>query len=152
MFKNPALFHYSKYKGHGIVILYLHFSFPNHYNNWTYHPWIWWKSIIMYILSRISRFYTIETHDFGYGRAAGVPGPNPIHILVEVEKHNISYTSHSEKCTNSYPFFQISPIRILFWWKRYPIDILLKWKWYRFILLEAWKVYPIQAARLYIPL
>ena len=34
----------------------------------------------------------VTCHDFGYGRAAGVPGPHPIHILGEVKKQTHSYT------------------------------------------------------------
>ena len=45
-------------------------------------------------------------HDFGYGLAAGVPGPQPIHlhVLRKVKKQNHSYTNHSGKkyCTRSY--------------------------------------------------
>ena len=56
-------------------------------------------------------------HDFGYGRATGVPGPHPIHILGEVKKHTHSYTSHSE---NNYCTHNGIHIHVLFF-KFYPI-------------------------------
>ena len=63
----------------------------------------------------------VTCHDLGYGHAAGVPEPHPIHILGEVKKHTHSYTSHSEK---SYPFiyffFQILPIQYTFWGEKIP--------------------------------
>ena len=36
------------------------------------------------------------SHDFGYGRAAGVPRPKPIHILGEVKKQTHSYTLYCQ--------------------------------------------------------
>ena len=56
----------------------------------------------------------VTCHDFGYGRAVGVPGPHPIHILGKFKKHTHSYASHSENCSHSYTLFQILPIHILF--------------------------------------
>ena len=56
----------------------------------------------------------LTCHGFWYGRAAGVPGPHPIHILGEVKKQTYSYTFHSENCTHSYTNFQILPIHIPF--------------------------------------
>ena len=104
----------------------------------------------------------VTCHDFGYGCAAGVHEPHPIHIPGQVKNMTHSYTSHIENWPHSYTIFenwphsytifQILPIHILFGWKRYPIDILLMLKWYPFIYWEAWKVYPIPAAHLYIPL
>ena len=35
-------------------------------------------------------------HDFGYGCAAGVPEPHPIHILGQVKNMTHPYTSHIE--------------------------------------------------------
>ena len=77
-----------------------------------------------------------------------------------------SYPWRSEKQTiQILTLAKIVPIHILFVTfylfiyflrKKYPIesiiDILLKWKWNPFLYLIAWKVYPITAARLYIPL
>ena len=68
----------------------------------------------------------LTCHDFGYGRAAGIPGPRPIQILGEVKKRTHSYTSHGENCTHSYVFFSNYTLSFTFGRKRYPIDILLK--------------------------
>ena len=75
--------------------------------------------------------------DFGYERAAGVPGfihtvklkNRPIFVFFPYRKYTI---------------FQILPFHILFRWKRYPIDILLMWKWYPFIYSEAWVLQSVQ--------
>ena len=109
-------------------------------------PWPKKKLVISYIVTytRHARMHGVTCHDFGNGRAVGVPGSHPIYILGEVKKHTHSYTSHSENCTHSYSIFQILPIYILFGWKRYLIDILLMWKCYPLIYSEAWKVYPFQ--------
>ena len=72
--------------------------------------------------------------DSGYGRAAGVPRPQPIHILVEVEKDTHLYTSHSENYTHSYTIFEFYPFiyfldekdnpLIYFWSEMIPIHKL----------------------------
>ena len=38
----------------------------------------------------------VTCHDFGYGCAAGVPEPHPIHIPGQVKNMTHSYTSHIE--------------------------------------------------------
>ena len=53
--------------------------------------------------------------DFGYGRAAGVPRPHPIHITKLSEKYDPHpYTYYSEIGTYSYIIFHILHIHILF--------------------------------------
>ena len=42
--------------------------------------------------------------EFWHGRAAGFPGPHPIHIISEVDKQTHSYTYHIENCTYSFTF------------------------------------------------
>ena len=61
-------------------------------------------------------------HGFGYGCAAGVPGPHPIHIHGKVKKQTHSYTFHNENCTHSYTYFDVKmiPIHILGGLKRIP--------------------------------
>ena len=119
------------------------------------------------VLTRWHFFVECRTHRgeggnlpwFRYRRAAGVPGPHPIHILGEVKKHTRSYTSQSENYTHSYSIFQTLPIYILIGWKRYDIDILLKWKWYPsiylFFCILHWrpeKYTPSSRTSVYIPL
>ena len=86
----------------------------------------------------------VACHDFGYGPTAGVPGPQPVHILGEVKNRPIYIL----------PIAKIVHIHILFF-KFYLFiyflsenDTPLIYFWGE-IYLEAWRVYPIQAARLY---
>ena len=63
----------------------------------------------------------LTCHDFGYGRAAGVPKPHPIHILVLGEVKNMT---HSYTSDNILPISKIDPICILFF-KFYPFIIII---------------------------
>ena len=93
----------------------------------------------------------ITCHDFGYGHAARVPEPHPIHILGQLKNMTHSYTSHIENCPHSYPFFQIDPIHILFGWKIphwYTFDV----KMISVHILAGLKSIPLPAAHLHIPL
>ena len=65
----------------------------------------------------------VTCHDFGYGCAAGVPEPHPIHILGQVKNITHSYTSHIEIDPIHILFFKIDPIHILFF-QNLPIHIL----------------------------
>ena len=73
----------------------------------------------------------VTCHDFGYGCAAGVPEPHPIHIPGQVKNMTHSYTSHIENWPHSYTIFenwphsytifQFLPIHILFGEKDTPL-------------------------------
>ena len=51
----------------------------------------------------------VTCHDFGYGCAAGVPEPHPIHILGQVKNMTHSYTSYIENWPHSYTIFENWP-------------------------------------------
>ena len=69
---------------------------------------------VVHIISHGRRGGGVTCYDFGYGRAAGVSGPYPIHILGEVK--NIPIRIH--------PIAKIVPIHILFL-KIYPFIYFL---------------------------
>ena len=96
----------------------------------------------------------ITCHDFRYRRAAGVPGPHPIHILGEVKKKQTHWLYFPYR--KVYPFiymyyFSYFTNSYTFWVKKIPAQLI---SWYTFdvkmipekalIYLEAWKVYPFQ--------
>ena len=49
-----------------------------------------------YISKKCRKHGGVTCHDFGYGCAAGVPEPHPIHIPGQVKNMTHSYTSHIE--------------------------------------------------------
>ena len=59
--------------------------------------------ILSHIVSQLTKG-SVTCHDFGCGRAAGVPGPQPIHILGEVKNIPIHIL----------PIAKIVPIHTLF--------------------------------------
>ena len=77
----------------------------------------------------------VTCHDFGYGCAAGVPEPHPIHIPGQVKNMTHSYTSHIENWPHSYTiFWKLTPFiyyfsnfthSYTFWVKKIP-------HWYTF--------------------
>ena len=128
---------------------------------WKSYPFIYWEAWKVYPTQIHSKMLWIwvgvcgwspRTPPHSYTRPSETQDPF-IYFPYRKLTPFIYYFSHFiENLPHSYTIFQISPIHILFGWKRYPIDILLIWKSYPFIYWEAWKVYPIPAAHLYIPL
>ena len=70
--------------------------------------------MIVSILVIRSRWGGVTCLEFGYVRAAGVPGPHPIHVLVEVKNKGILILPIAKIVPIYLPFFKFYPFKYIY--------------------------------------